>query len=453
MMVCSYNRYAISDIGPGLIPPHRQQLVREGRGEPLVHLPILVDPYASVQLHPPFEAPLRLAGRGCRVRRRRDVVLRPTAGCYAPALDAFAADGHMALAAYPSVQLHLPYEAPLHTAGRGCRAWRRRDVERLSVEKALVSAYGELAVPPRAIDDPPVAVRNVRPAVSTYSHPYVQLHPLFEAPLLFAGRGCLAWRRRYVVQLLEHVARNGIGGYAAAGINSGINADFLAPPNGCRGTWLPVRNDDDPFVQLYPPSEAPLRIARRGCREWRRRDVARLTTWWACALGCGAARPGLVAADCFPRTYCYSLRFSEVAQVYPSAQLYPPGEAPQLSARCGCRVRRRRDVGHLAACAASTVDPGSVGAIATAPLTTLLGDDPRSPIYVLTEAPQTTAGTSNLHPCVGHRISPPLFGAAYLSEVILQRTGRWAAPNIARRSDLAAWQCCRSWPLSWPLSS
>ncbi len=270
-MLYTIGCYGISAIGSGLISLHR--VAREGYGDLPVHPSVLVDSYPSVQLYPPFEAPPRPAGRGCWVWRRRDVVSRPTAGYYAPGRDAIGADGHVALGAYPSVQLYLPFEAPLPTAGRGCRAWRRRDVGLLSAGRARASACsgGECAVSPRASNRLPVGVRSLRPAVLTDSYPYVQLYPPFEAPLLPAGRGCWVWRRRHVVQLYVRKACIRTHGGAA----TGTSADFLAPPIGCRGMWLLVRNNVCPFVQLHPPPSrrlCDLRGAVVGCGDdvtWR----------------------------------------------------------------------------------------------------------------------------------------------------------------------------------------
>ncbi len=170
------------------------------------------------------------------------------------------------------MQLYPPFDADPPSAGRGCWAWRRRDVELQLAGGTCAPTRGGLAMVLRANTDLSSSAGAMRPAVSIVAYPSVQLHPPFEAPLHIAGRGCWVRRRRDVVQMFGKKVRMDTDGDAV----TGIPLDEFVLPRGCCGMPPAERIADHPSVQLYPPGEAPLPLARRGCQAWRRRDVVQL---------------------------------------------------------------------------------------------------------------------------------------------------------------------------------
>ncbi len=248
------------------------------------------------------------------------------------------------LGLYPSAQVYPPVDAPLGYVGRRCRMWNRRDAELLPIWMTLSSVrVGAVAgILVAALDSLTGNCSGRHPERLNF-YPSVQLYPPLEASLLPAGCGCWVWRRRDVEQLPAWWARTGFRGGIGAG-TSGTEGDTpLGSRSSRSSSWVYFY----PSVQVYPPSDAPLLFARRGCWTWNRRDVESLPSWLDGLPGCTGTCAEIADSDFGLPTGGCSPRPSERIDFYPSVQLYPPLEASLRSAGCGCWARKRRDVEQL----------------------------------------------------------------------------------------------------------
>ncbi len=193
---------------------------------------------------------------------------------------------------YPSVQLYPPLDASLWSAGRGCGARKRRDVEQLPVRWARtptssVSGPGSMVVPsmsPLYTCDSAPAVLSccclIRRRLGIKQLPTCSPRPPALPEVLVPSRWAIVARINSTRQWRSPASDA---------------SPFLS--FGGRSMWPSTWNDVYPSVQMCRPIDAAL--AGRGCVVRIRRDVVSLSMRWARAMGGLVSRAGEVHVRAF----------------------------------------------------------------------------------------------------------------------------------------------------------